>query len=205
MAFQQEQRAKLQSKRQQDVNLEESSVEKLEEQKQKKQARKRKRQADGDISKGPSTKKTRQEVEKQSSSLVDQEISHSQQSSEISTRKEEKILKSSKVKTNATQHKHKSRAMKDVSNKNQHKKKIADAELELDDQVENNKGVSSENANPLLIFYDCETTGFSIYNDHITDVAAKIVSPPVPVDSPTFTSLVATPHCIPPDGKKHSI
>ncbi len=59
---------------------------------------------------------------------------------------------------------------------------VDDAEPELDDQVENDEGVSSENANPLLIFYDCETTGFSIYNDHITDVAAKIVSPPVPVE-----------------------
>ncbi len=82
---------------------------------------------------------------------------------------------------------------------------VDDAEPELDDQVENDEGVSSENANPLLIFYDCETTGFSIYNDHITDVAAKIVSPPVPVDSPTFTSLVATSRRIPPAGKKHSI
>ncbi len=139
MAFQQKQRAKNykakdNKKIMQEVNLEESSVEKLEEQEQKKQARKRKRQAKGDISKGPSTKKTRLEVENQSSSLVDQEISHSQQSSEsedILTRKEETILKSSKVSKKATQRKHKPRAMKDVSNEKQPKKKVLKKGKEL--------------------------------------------------------------------------
>ncbi len=29
---------------------------------------------------------------------------------------------------------------------------------------------------PLLIFYDCEATGLSIYSDHITDIAAKVVA-----------------------------
>ena len=45
---------------------------------------------------------------------------------------------------------------------------IVDAESGVDDQSQNDEEVSSDNANPLLIFYDCEMTGFSIYNDHIT-------------------------------------
>ena len=77
---------------------------------------------------------------------------------------------------------------------------IVDAESGVDDQSQNDEEVSSDNANPLLIFYDCETTGFSIYNDHITDVAAKVVSSPVSLETPTFSSLVATSRRIPAPG-----
>ena len=57
-------------------------------------------------------------------------------------------------------------------------------------------------AQPLLIFYDCETTGFSIYNDHITDIGAKVVASPIPLSSPTFSSLVKTSKRIPAAGKE---
>jgi len=59
-----------------------------------------------------------------------------------------------------------------------------------------------EDRQPLLILYDCETTGLSIYNDHIIDIAAKVIASPVPVSQPTFTSLVRTPRNIPGPGKK---
>ena len=59
----------------------------------------------------------------------------------------------------------------------------------------------SEDSNPLLIFYDCEMTGFSIYRDHITDIGAKVVASPVLLDKPTFSSLVRTPRTIPAAGK----
>ncbi len=78
---------------------------------------------------------------------------------------------------------------------------VNDAESAVDDQPQNDEEVSSDNANPLLIFYDCETTGLSIYNDHITDVAAKVVSSPVSLETPTFSSLVATSRRIPAPGK----
>ncbi len=55
----------------------------------------------------------------------------------------------------------------------------------------------------LLIFYDCETTGLSIYNEHITDVGAKVVAPPVPLETPTFSSLMATSRHISPTGTVH--
>lgn len=58
-----------------------------------------------------------------------------------------------------------------------------------------------EDQQPLLVFFDCETTGFSVYNDHIIDIAAKIVSSPVPVNQPSFSSLVRTPRNIPGPGK----
>ena len=51
----------------------------------------------------------------------------------------------------------------------------------------------TNDSHPLLIMFNCETTGFSIYSDHITDIAAtKVVTSPVPVHQPTFTSLVHT-------------
>ncbi len=46
-------------------------------------------------------------------------------------------------------------------------------------------------------FYDCETTGFSIYTYHIIDIAAKVIASPVPVNQPSFSSLVQTPRNIP--------
>ena len=54
-------------------------------------------------------------------------------------------------------------------------------------------GGSSDNAHPLLLFYDCETTGFSVYTEHIMEIAAKVVGVPLSSFSqPTFLSLVKT-------------
>ncbi len=58
-----------------------------------------------------------------------------------------------------------------------------------------------EDQQPLLILFDCETTGFSIYNDHIIDIAAKVIASPVPVSHPSFSSLVRTAKNIPGPGK----
>ena len=69
-----------------------------------------------------------------------------------------------------------------------------DAEPVVDDnECEDTSGVSSDDANPLLMFYDCETTGFSIYSEHITEIAAKVVGVPLSSFSqPTFSNLVKT-------------
>ncbi len=40
-----------------------------------------------------------------------------------------------------------------------------------DDVVE----CEAEHTKPLIILYDCESTGLSIYRDHITEVAAKVI------------------------------
>ncbi len=50
----------------------------------------------------------------------------------------------------------------------------------------------SSDAEPLLFLYDCETTGLSIYNDHITNIAAKVIASPVPLSDGSFSSLVKT-------------
>ena len=56
-----------------------------------------------------------------------------------------------------------------------------------------NEEHSSDNAYPLLFIYDCETTGFSIYNEHITEVAAKVSGVPLSsVSKPTYCSLINT-------------
>ena len=75
---------------------------------------------------------------------------------------------------------------------------VVGAELGLDDQsLDDFDEESSDNAHPLLIFYDCETTGFSIYDDHITDIAAQVVDSPVQLETPSFSSLVKTSRRIP--------
>ena len=75
----------------------------------------------------------------------------------------------------------------------------ADA-FEVDDHSLDEEEASIDSAHPLLIFYDCETTGFSIYSEHITDIAAKVVASPVPLSAPTFSSLVKTSRRIPAPG-----
>ena len=83
---------------------------------------------------------------------------------------------------------------------------VIGAELGLDDQpLDDFEEESSDNAHPLLIFYDCETTGFSIYDDHITDIAAQVVDSPVPLETPTFSSLVKTSRRIPNAGIVYKI
>ena len=59
-----------------------------------------------------------------------------------------------------------------------------------------------EQTNPVLFLYDCEATGFSIYDDHITEIAAKVVGVPLSsVSQPFFSSLIHTPRKIPKKGK----
>lgn len=58
-----------------------------------------------------------------------------------------------------------------------------------------------ENALPLLFFFDTETTGLSIYDDHIIEIAAKVVGvPQSTVTQPSFSSLIHTPKNIPSKG-----
>ena len=70
-----------------------------------------------------------------------------------------------------------------------------DAEPEVDDHHECDDASegSSDDAHPLLFFYDCETTGFSVYSEHITEIAAKVVGVPLSsLSQPTFSSLLKT-------------
>ena len=60
--------------------------------------------------------------------------------------------------------------------------------------------VSSDHALPLLFLYDCETTGLSIYNDHIIEIAAEVVDCPVMCSNGTFFSLIKTSRQIPAQG-----
>ena len=75
-----------------------------------------------------------------------------------------------------------------------------DADPGVDDQSQDEDQDSSDDAHPLLILYDCETTGFSIYDDHITDIAAEVIASPAPLHTPTFSSLVKTSRRIPAAG-----
>ncbi len=71
---------------------------------------------------------------------------------------------------------------------------VLDTELQCaadqDDEDESSGDVSE--SRPLLILYDCETTGPSIYSDHLTNLGAKVIQPPVSVPDPTFYSQVRT-------------
>ena len=71
------------------------------------------------------------------------------------------------------------------------------------EQIENGDNVVKENAHPLFFFFDIETTGLSIYEDHIIEIASKIVGIPCStITCPPFASLVHTPKNIPPIGKQ---
>ena len=76
-----------------------------------------------------------------------------------------------------------------------------DAQPVVDDQWDG--GVDdrsvSDVSQPLYFIYDCETTGLSIYQDHITEIAAEVVSAVLP-SQPTYSSLVRTTRRIPPSG-----
>lgn len=58
---------------------------------------------------------------------------------------------------------------------------------------------------PLHFLFDCETTGLSIYADHITDIGAKVLNPPVPLTTTTFSTLVRTGRNISSAGKKKQL
>lgn len=55
----------------------------------------------------------------------------------------------------------------------------------------------------LTIIYDCETTGLNVYREHITEIAAKVVNPPVPLSNPCFSSLVRSGRNISVSGKNY--
>ena len=85
----------------------------------------------------------------------------------------------------------------------------ADKEVEqVDEQVEleqveseaNNSQNLVPNSSLLLFFFDCEATGLSIYNDNITELAAKVITTQSTVTQPTFSSLVHTSRHIPKKG-----
>ena len=78
-----------------------------------------------------------------------------------------------------------------------------DCQMDTDqgDELQQNSGGGDDetdgsfvvgDSHPLLVLFDCETTGFSIYADHITDIRAKVLNPPASVDHLTFFSLVRT-------------
>ena len=50
----------------------------------------------------------------------------------------------------------------------------------------------SDKAEPLLIFYDCEATGLSIYQEHVIEIAAEVLECPFPYDETIFSSLIKT-------------
>ncbi len=76
----------------------------------------------------------------------------------------------------------------------------ADPGVGIDDQSDDDE--ANCNGDPLLILYDCETTGLSICIEHITDIAAKVIASPVPLATPTFDSLVKTSRRIPAAGTR---
>ena len=70
------------------------------------------------------------------------------------------------------------------------------------DTTEDIKENSITLGRPLLFFYDCETTGLDVYNECITELAAKVVAvPKLSVSQPTFSSLVKPTRNIPDQGK----
>lgn len=87
----------------------------------------------------------------------------------------------------------------ETENAHNEDKSKEDAEPVVDDHLDcdDDSRDSSDDAHPLLLFYDCKTTGFSIYSEHITEIAAKVVGVPLSSFSqPTFSCLVKTSRSI---------
>ncbi len=83
-----------------------------------------------------------------------------------------------------------------------------DVDLGADSGVDDSSMEQSrddDGAKPLLFLYDCETTGLSIYNDHIIEIASEIVNCPVAYSNETFSSLVKTSRRIPAPGTQPQI
>ncbi len=76
---------------------------------------------------------------------------------------------------------------------------------EDDDDGDGVDGIGRDDHHPLLIFCNCEATGLSIYSDHITDIAAKVVACPIPLQQPTFARLVRTTRHIPAPGNNNKL
>ena len=63
-----------------------------------------------------------------------------------------------------------------------------------DSFLSSDEGFPYDDMHPLLIFYDCEATGGSIYNDNIVEIAAKVIGVPnsVNIACRDFSSLSNT-------------
>ena len=78
---------------------------------------------------------------------------------------------------------------------------VGDGQADGDDDDEPVDPVDDDGARPLLIFYDCETTGLNIYNEHVTELAAKVIGvPSASLTASSFSSLIRTPRHIPAAG-----
>ena len=73
-------------------------------------------------------------------------------------------------------------------------------EQDVDGEVESKEEDDISDLQPLVIAYDCETTGLSIYNDHVIEIAAEVVQCPVPYSKTTYCTLVKTSRRIPAAG-----
>ena len=70
------------------------------------------------------------------------------------------------------------------------------------DDVQDEEGDNvTDTAHPLLFFFDTESTGLNIYNDHIVEIAAKVTGVPLSaVSQSSYSSLVHTSKNIPSKG-----
>ena len=69
---------------------------------------------------------------------------------------------------------------------------VVEHQCVVEDDDDDDDKYEVDGPGPLLILYDCETTGLSIYIEHITHIAAKVVDIPAELGAPTFSSLVRT-------------
>jgi len=79
---------------------------------------------------------------------------------------------------------------------------VAYSEQELvpsdDSFLPSDEGLPYDDMHPLLLFYDCEATGGSIYDDNIIEIVAKVIGVPntVHIACREFSSFSNTSHRI---------
>ncbi len=64
----------------------------------------------------------------------------------------------------------------------------------LDEDGQEEEEEDGSNHSQPLLFYICETTGLSIYNEHLTEVAARVVGVPLSKSASFPIPVWSTPH-----------
>ena len=87
-------------------------------------------------------------------------------------------------------------------------RKVRDEKIEETKPKFQNEERTCDHEEPLLFFFYVKTTGFNIYEDHIIELAAKVIGIGKQlsyIKVPIFSELIYTSHPINPSGKQLSL
>jgi len=75
-----------------------------------------------------------------------------------------------------------------------------------EDDAEGDAPATNSRSRSLIFIFDCETTGLSIYQEHMVELAAEVLVPSgVTISRTEFSSLCYTARRIPKQGYRHTV